>query len=518
MPTQRDDQTRTGGGPAQTGRRTPKDAAKRVGSGIGTVGGSYVRDDRRFGFDDEGMHIPTGNSEILLTRRQLLYGAAGIAGIAAVGGLATTVRNASEEASTAVSLSVPEDDVFTLEDCSEVNADDVMSLAGEYQLPYGSLVWAGNDAVAACLLPSKKATPLVTAALLNLATGTRTTVLKSADGSDDGFEIYDIRASESGVIWTEANILTGAWRVYVAPVSAMELGEHSQVDEGDSTFEMPTLAAVGDRAYWQAIPAETDDDDSDAEVETAVKAVAFASPGQPQTIYTAQGRCLCALSPDNNGPGVVVVASDPDSTANYQLLAVGSDGAVTDSLTLPARMTPMEACHGATGFAFSFDSIYNYGGGIANLGTYTPQAKPDDGQYSNRSWFRFERTPTMPPAWCDGWFAVKSTSAVVACDLASKRYAVFDTDNNAESYGDCLASIGSNATIVLFTNIDRTEAVADDEEATDDDKYCQVRVYTTAENAGSLDASSDESGESDDYTDEYAYDDGSDVDYSEDYV
>ena len=64
----------------------------------------------------------------------------------------------------------------------------------------------------------------------------------------------------------------------------------------------------------------------------------------------------------------------------------------------------------------------------------------------------------MPPAWCDGWFLVKSTSAVVAIDLQSKRYVIFPTDNNAEIYGDCLASLGENGSLVIFTNVDRTAA------------------------------------------------------------
>ena len=88
---------------------------------------------------------------------------------------------------------------------------------------------------------------------------------------------------------------------------------------------------------------------------------------------------------------------------------------------------------------------------------------------------------------------VKSTSAVVGIDLQSKRYTIFPTDNNAETYGDCLASQGSNGTVVIFTNIDRTAAVQDNEDVTEDDKLCLVRVYTTKENAGNI--STDDEGE-----------------------
>ena len=37
-------------------------------------------------------------------------------------------------------------------------------------------------------------------------------------------------------------------------------------------------------------------------------------------------------------------------------------------------MKPLEAGYGNTGFMFSFDAGYQYGGGIASIGTYTRPA------------------------------------------------------------------------------------------------------------------------------------------------
>ena len=468
-------------------RRTPSNvrkpsSASKPTSGIGRVGGSYVRNDRKLGLDKDGLHIPTGNSEVLLSRRQLLYGAAGLAGIAAVGGTAAAIGNMAENQNEVESLAVSAGDVFTVEDCAEVPTDDVMALIAEFKLPFGSLLWAGNDTVAACLKPSTKASPLVTAALLNLTSGYESTVLTNAIGQKEGFEIYDMRASDDGAVWTEANILTGAWRIYTSPISMMELTNPALADEGDASTEMPTLAAIGKNAFWQVVPVEPAE--GEEEGDTEVRMAPFDKPDKAATIYTAKGRCATAIMPANAQNAVVITPRHADARSHRQILVVGQDGTVIDSLTFPSRMTPMEACYGSSGFAFSFESIYNYGDGIANLGTYTPQSKPEGGQYSNRSWFTFTRTPSMPPAWCDGWFMVKSTSAVVAVDLTSKRYTMFPTDNSAETYGDCLASIGENGTAVIFTNIDRTAAVRDNQDVTDDDKLCYVRVYTTRENAG----------------------------------
>ncbi len=53
-------------------------------------------------------------------------------------------------------------------------------------------------------------------------------------------------------------------------------------------------------------------------------------------------------------------------------------------MTLPSSMTPDLASYGRSGFSFGFSSIYNFGGGIANLGTGTA--------------FGSERLPLQRPA------------------------------------------------------------------------------------------------------------------------
>ena len=58
----------------------------------------------------------------------------------------------------------------------------------------------------------------------------------------------------------------------------------------------------------------------------------------------------------------------------------------------PTSMRPLEAGCSNTGFMFSFDAGYQYGDGIASIGTYTPaSAVTDNGDYSNAPWFRFNR-------------------------------------------------------------------------------------------------------------------------------
>lgn len=483
--------------------------------GIGAIGrGEYVSDNREFGFDEDGLHIPTGNSELVLSRRQLLYGAAGLAGLGVVGGAASVISSQAQDDAATDALEVAENEVFTLDDCTETPVEDALELIGEYSLPYGTLLWAGNDTMAACLLPTETANPLVQAALLNLTSGYYGIIMEQADGHDEGYEIFDLRASDEGAIWVEANILARTWRVYVSTIYDMGLEEHHLVDEGDARTEMPTLAAIGDTAFWQVMPApaetveqslqalqaqqgaqnaldlqagtavEENDEEPAEETEelpdqTVVKKVAFRKPAEVKTIFTCEGRCATALQPANALKGVVVTPANEEAPSQRQLVALDGAGEIADLITLPSRMKPLEACYGSTGFAFSFEDIYNYGEGIANLGTYTPQQKPESSEYSHRPWFRFARTPSIPPAWCNEWFLVKSTSAVVAIHPADQRYVVLPTDNNAEVYGDCLGSIGQNKTVVTYTNIDRTQAVQENEEVTEYDRQCLVRVWTT---------------------------------------
>ena len=163
--------------------------------------------------------------EVLLTRRNLLIGAAAVGGIAAIGGGVSLASSALEGNSTEqISyISVPENTVEQQADYTLIeNYSDYVQLTGSFSLPYGTLVWADNDTVAACLNPTEQASPLNTVSLLYLSSGNTATVLDAAQGSEEGFEILDARCSENGLVWTESNPYQSRWRVYTAP-SLMEV-------------------------------------------------------------------------------------------------------------------------------------------------------------------------------------------------------------------------------------------------------------------------------------------------------
>ena len=171
-------------------------------------------------------------------------------------------------------------------------------------------------------------------------------------------------------------------------------------------------------------------------------------------------------------------------------------------------MKPMECGWGKTGFSFAFDGIYNYGEGIANLGTYLPMeapaavsltaanteemaseggeadggapslpvacANPGTEAYSDVPWFHFAANPLSPPCWCGNWLMVRGGSFVVAVDLAGRRYAQLPLEEGSGDYNDFLASTHAGTRAVTYCNVDYTPIGGEQQ------KHCLVRIWEPA--------------------------------------
>ena len=407
--------------------------------------------------------------ESLLSRRGFLYGAIGVGALAAVG-VGATVTSALPDVGTPdiEHIDVPENALTTLAELEVIDdAEDAVRLVSRFELPYGTLVWCNDDDIAACLLPTETGSPLAQVGLLFLDSGTLHTVLKQAVGTAERYEIYDVRATSSGMVWTEANVLKGSWRIYSAAISDNVPGEAVLMEEGDATYDTPTLAAVGNRALWQVLPKAP----NDAGLASRLMSATF---GRNDATCLYESARRMGTAPYATKDSVVITPRVDSASVYYQLTNVdAANGAVTDQMTLPRAMAPLEAGYGTNGFMFSFPDIYDYGGGISNLGTYTPLAKPEDGNYSAAQWFGFTRTPTAPPAWCKDLLIVKSSYSVCGVDLAAGTYFAIDVDDGADSYGDYLATTGVRDAFVTYANIDHTPV---DGKKT---HVCRVKVWTT---------------------------------------
>ena len=384
-----------------------------------------------------------------LSRRNFLLGAAG-AGAVAVAGAAAFASGAfgGDSGPSIDCLAVPENAMTPLTDLQALDGyEGSVRLANSIDVPFGTLAWSNDDQVCACLLPTQSGSPLTKAGLLFMGSGTLATALEEAVGRGEGFEIYDVRATSQGMVWTEADIMQGTWRIYGTPLTDGTLGSPRLLDEGDATYETPTLGASGPYALWQKVPLATDD------LTNRSQLLCAPFDGEARCLYESRRRNATPLW---TGSGSAVITPRLDSPTTYhQLTRIDlASGEVTDTLTLPAAMKPLEAAYGNTGFMFSFPDIYNYGDGIANLGTYVPYALPADGDYSAQRWFGFNRTPSAPPAWAGNLLIVKSTYSVCGIDLDAGTYFAIDVENGADKYGEYLISAGSGPTFATYTNID----------------------------------------------------------------
>ncbi len=395
--------------------------------------------------------------------------------VAAVGGAGAFMVNRSRQAEEADSaenvLAVPEAAVTTVDDIEYAeDASPYMTKVLDATLPYGTLVWENDGKVAACLIPGTDGTPLTQIGLLDLETGVMTTALEKAAGADEGFEIYDVRATAHGALWVEADILDGLWRVLSARSAGDGLLEEAVVvDEGlCEQWQTPTLAIVGDQGFWQVLPCL--DGPFSSEDSTLMRATLGST--DKTVVCRSHGRMACA--PYGADGGVVVAPRTDTSSVHYQLTRIDAKtGEVTNALVLPRSMKPLEVAYGPTGFSFAFDAGYAYGDGIANIGTYTADAgaAPADEDYSNVPWFSYNRVPTTAPAWCGPYFFVKSTRSVCGVDLGGGTYFSFDVENGAESFGDYLASSGSKDKVVTYASL------RDDPADGPKVEKCSVRVW-----------------------------------------
>ncbi len=405
--------------------------------------------------------------KVLLTRRNLVIGAAAIGGVAALGGGATYAigQLTGGKEPTVDSISVAEGDVETLSGYEQASYSDHVKISGKYKMPYGTLVWADNNTVAAFLSPSESASPLNTAGVLFLSNGKSVTTLKAAQGADDGYEIVDVRCSEEGMVWTESNTYRSSWRVYTAKLGNSELSAITMVDSGDANWRMPSLAAVGQTAFWQVSPNTTGDA---ANERSALKAARFGS-NSVSVPCTSKKAFATRVAAATDG---VVVTPRAEATGTYYTLTKisANDLSTVDTMTLPSSMSPDLAGYGKSGFNFGFSSIYSYGGGIANLGTYTPRSAAQANSYDGKQWFRFARTPMATPCWSGEWFVVKSTTALCCVNFANKRYFTIDTVSGSDDYGEHLVSSGICDSFVGLSQISSDTSSSED--------HALIRVFT----------------------------------------
>lgn len=423
------------------------------------------------------------NGKILLNRRTVIYGSIGAGAVLLGGaGIKFITDSVNKGLNSVDALSVSKSKVLSSDDLKE-DEQCWLNIKHEVSLPYGSLAWANSSSIITCLIPNEKAKPLCTVDLIDTNSANRINVLNQSEGLKQGFEIYDARANDKGIIWTEVNILQNEWKIYASAFSDGYSLSPTLIDKGDAPWETPTIAINNKFAYWQVLPKANGPNNK---MLSSLRKVEINNIKQnnmttdqvkndddiknnSNTVYTSNGRMATPVYAYEDG--VVLTPRTTTNNIYYQLTLLDNDDKIKDSLTLPQNMKPLEAGYGKNGFNFSFDAIYNYGEGLANLGTYTPLTKANE-NYTNLDWINFSRNPSAAPAWCDDLFIIRSTLSVCALNFNNQTYCILERPNASDDYGDYLASSGNCDNIVTFANIFDQPVVGEEK------KYCLLRIWS----------------------------------------
>lgn len=200
--------------------------------------------------------------KLTITRRTLVRGAIGagvLAGIVGVNGVVKSKKNTTLTSE----LAVTPENIVSLDAFTQLDEPSaMMRLRGSFDLPYHSLMWMSDEGILAYLTPTQTGHPLNAVGIVRFGSHSTAAgklqdiqkpriVLSQARDNAEGFDIYDVRASQQGIVWLEAHILTNTWRIWCARLTATGIEQPLLLDEGLQSEAMPTIGIVGKQVFWQ---------------------------------------------------------------------------------------------------------------------------------------------------------------------------------------------------------------------------------------------------------------------------
>ncbi len=336
-------------------------------------------------------------------------------------------------------------------------------------LDAGIVLHGSCESVAAALICGESASPLNAAGIFDFTSAQLFTLLDQAVGHEEGFSILDVRASSDLLVWTELNYLTGEWRVYCAELK-LKAAKYTEfgwllrearcklkaavlLDEGDEEFDPPELECSGGKAFWVVQPCKTGTRTAE---NSQLKCAS--SAGSAAVVLESEGR-FCGQLNMSDGVLTCMPRAAGASTVYYVLTAVDCETLkVVDTLTMPRSFTPSTATYMGGSFAFTIKAGYDYGGGIANVGTYYP-ISGTSANASEATWLRLTRTPVLAPGTCAGWLFSKSGTRTVLVNRKKQRYFTVSAPGDALDWGDYQVCTGAlnGSCIYLYATLSETE-------------------------------------------------------------
>lgn len=386
------------------------------------------QDEQRQGLEqkDRAPESPVAQAAARPISRRDLFGAipgavAGAAALATVGAAVSVsgCSSASSRDGAPDVLEVPVNSVITLESYKEIKkAERYYSMTSVLELDSGTQLFAGGTKVACATAPGSDAKSLTQICLMGLSSERYVVAVANAQGKDEGFVIHEACCSDSLLVWIECNYLTDQWRVYSAAIDedSLSVGNATLLDEGDGDYDVPEIAVVDAQAYWIVQPAEDGLKKSEDSLLKTNGGVAYTSHGRFNGgLYTSGKSVVC------------MPRYDTSSSVYYQLTAIQNGGVVATQV-LPHGFRPSTFTYVNGSFSFGIGASYDYGDGIANVGTYLAVG---DG-----TWLRLTRTPVTPAGRINGWLFCKSSGRTVFVDTKKQRYFTVNAPSGSEDYGD----------------------------------------------------------------------------------
>jgi hypothetical protein len=328
---------------------------------------------------------------------------------------------------------------------------DYVRESNNFDLPLGSLVYQCSNSQALVITPGASSKALIRLGLVDLDSGELVPILGQALGYNEDYVIYDARASAGAIIWVECNMVHGLWRVLAAPLLSGAITEEGMaqaalLEEGNSDFDPPLVAASATKVYWTVMPAATGPANTqDSYLRCAeFTGQVFGEKPTAQTIYTSHGRMI--VGPQVSGDTITIVPRVDTDAVYYQLTTLNTnDDTVRNIALLPPSLRVTDAVWLGEGFAFGIEGNYDYAKGLAYFGTYY--------QLGNGQYLYVNKVPTSTPVAMKSLLYVKSTKNVIGLDTAFGNAVIIPTPENCVSYGDILAAGGTQDRLVVFTTV-----------------------------------------------------------------
>jgi len=406
-------------------------------------------------------------SDNTISRRDFLTasGALGLLslGVAATGSLAGCEPEAAEDNEDLTTpptpagedptpISVTSEQLIEATIFNEQPLADYLDEVVRHTLPYGSIVYQINYDLALVLTPHEQGNALVDIYLLNLNDGRMVLLLNQAEGIKNGHDdaiLYDARASESLLVWTECDIATMKWQVYAAAITEQGIDQPVLIDTGEPEYEVPLLAVIGNKAYWTVMP----NPEGTAQYEDSYLKAMIYKQRQPWVVYTSHGRII--TTPLISQETLTFSPRVDTKNVYYQLTALNTNNdKIINYSIMPQSMRIHEALYLFDRFVFSLENNYSYAAGLGYYGTYMPMS---DGLH----WLHLSRKPSAAPILLGGRLVLKSSTRVIGIDPEAQTYYSIPTLADAADYGDVLAGWGMQERLVVYCNVKGSGILSD---------------------------------------------------------